>query len=476
MKISMSERPNADLVAYAAFKGEKKSDKSVSGALEGAAKAGVFRGETMETSFYNDRGSNFLFIGLGEPKPFCEDDIRKAAGLAVKWAKGKKLGSLCFVTNPNLGKPERQAALAAEGALLSDFKVCFKTRKEDKEQKELSFSVVCGKSASVMSFSEAVVGAEAQNYARKLANTPPNIATPEFMVNEAKKLAKECGLSIAVFDKKGLKKMGANGILAVNAGSAHPAYMLHLVYKGNGKKIALVGKGITFDSGGINVKPSDAMLNMHTDKTGACVVLAILKAASKLKLPFELHGIVALTENMPDGAAYKTNDIISMGGKTVEVYHTDAEGRIILGDCLHYASEKVNPEYMLDYATLTGAMTVALGTQASGLFSNDDRLSDTISRAGFETWERVWRMPMWKEYDELVKGTIADIRNVSTAKGEGSSISGAKFLEAFVGKDIKWAHLDIASTDMAKGHPYLNDYGTATGVRLTIAVLKAMRK
>jgi leucyl aminopeptidase len=202
--------------------------------------------------------------------------------------------------------------------------------------------------------------------------------------------------------------------------------------------------------------------------------MAILKAASELKLPFELHGIIALTENMPDGAAYKTNEIISMGGKTVEVYHTDAEGRIILGDCLYYASQKVKPDYIIDYATLTGAMMVSLGRQASGLFSNDDRLSETLSRAGSETWERVWRMPMWKEYDELVKGTIADLRNVSTAKGEGGSISGAKFLEAFIGEGIKWAHLDIASTDMAKAHPYLNDYGAAPGVRLTIAALRMM--
>jgi len=473
MKISITEKPDAGIIAYAAFKGEKESAGPASAALAKAVKAGVFRGSPLEASFFNDNGQ-FLFIGLGKKEDFCEDDIRKAAGIAVKWAKGRKLALVCFVPNPDAGKPERQAALAAEGALLSDFTVNFKTDKEDKDQKELSFSIVCKKSAQ-KPFSDAVVAAEAQNYARKLANSPPNIATPEFMMAEARKLAKDCGFSIEVFDRNGLKKIGANGILAVNAGSPHQAYMIHLVYKGGKKKIALVGKGITFDAGGINVKPSDAMLDMHMDKTGACVVLAIMKAAYTLKLPFEIHGVVAFTENMPDGAAYKTNEIISMGGKTVEVYHTDAEGRIILGDCLYYASQKAKPDYIIDYATLTGAMSVALGRQASGLFSNDDKLSDTLSKAGFETWERVWRMPMWKEYDELVKGTIADIRNVSTTKGEGGSISGAKFLEAFVGKGIRWAHLDIASMDVAKGHPYLNDFGIAPGVRLTIAALKAMK-
>jgi leucyl aminopeptidase len=473
MKISISETPDAGIIAYAAFKGEKKSASLVSAALAKAAKAGVFRGSPMEASFFNDNGQ-FLFIGLGKREDFTEDDIRKAAGIAVKWAKGRKLGSLCFVPNPDAGKPERQAALAAEGALLSDFTVSFKTDREDREQKELSFSVVCKKPAQ-KPFSEAVVAAEAQNYARKLANTPPNIATPEFMMAEARKLAKECRFSISVFDRAGLKKIGANGILAVNAGSPRQAYMIHLVYKGGKKRMALVGKGITFDAGGIEVKPSDAMLDMHLDKMGACVVLATMKAAYELKLPFELHGIIALTENMPDGAAFKPNEIISMGGKTVEIYHTDAEGRIVLGDCLYYASQKVKPDYIIDYATLTGAMSVSLGRQASGLFSNDDGLSDTLSKAGFETWERVWRMPMWKEYNDLVKGTIADLRNIETERRQGSSIGGAKFLEAFVGKGIKWAHIDIASTDVAKNHPYLNDYGTATGVRLTIAALKAMK-
>ncbi|MCX6773488.1 MAG: leucyl aminopeptidase, partial [Candidatus Micrarchaeota archaeon] len=451
MEIKLEQKPEG-VIAYFAFSNEKNQQKQISDAM----KKGLFKADFLETCAYNENGNILLFIGLGKNEELADDDIRKASATAVKWAKARKMEKLSIIIDRKILNPEKQAVLAAEGAILSDFEFNdFKTKdKDDKKDVKIELTLVAKKSAKLhRELQEAIIVCEAQNYARRLVNLPPNIATPEFMMKEARKLADEFNLDTKVFDKQELKKMGANGILAVGEGSPNHPYLVHLIYKGGKKKkIALVGKGVTFDSGGINTKPSKFMETMHMDKSGACVVLGILKAAAQLKLPFEIHGVLGLTENMPDGTAYKINDIIKMmSGKTVEIYHTDAEGRLVLGDCVHYASEKIKPDLIIDYATLTGAINVVVGRFAIGLFSNDNHTSSILEKAGYETNERVWRLPMWKEYGDLIKGSVTDIRNTSTSEGEASSITGAKFIENFVGKGINWVHLDIASMMIYKG-------------------------
>jgi leucyl aminopeptidase len=231
-----------------------------------------------------------------------------------------------------------------------------------------------------------------------------------------------------------------------------------------------VGKGVTFDSGGISIKPSSNMHEMKYDKTGAMNVLGVLKAASALKLPIRLIGIMPLVENMPSGTAQRPGDIVkAYNGKTIEVLNTDAEGRLILADALAYAAEQ-KPECIIDMATLTGAIVVCLGKHAIGLFSNDDKLSETLAAAGEDTHERVWRLPIWPEYSEMMKADFADIKNISE-QGEAGSITGAVFLKEFVG-ECRWAHLDIAAVDYVKTpHPYLEKGASGIGVRLVAQAL-----
>ncbi len=238
----------------------------------------------------------------------------------------------------------------------------------------------------------------------------------------------------------------------------------------------IIGKGISFDSGGISIKPSKGMHEMKYDKSGAIITLGVMKAVAELKLPIRVMGIMPITENMPSGSAQKPGDIIkAYNGKTIEVLNTDAEGRLILADALAFGAEK-KPKAMIDLATLTGAITVCLGPLAAGLFSNDDELSKKITEAGEETHERVWRMPTWKEYSEFIKSDFADIKNTGSDIGEASSITASKFLEEFVG-ETKWAHLDIAGVDMIRGsHPYMEKGASGIGLRLIVATLEKMGK
>jgi len=273
--------------------------------------------------------------------------------------------------------------------------------------------------------------------------------------------------------------MKMNAILAVNQGSALPPVLVIMEYNKDKKNLplyAVVGKGITFDSGGISLKPSKGMQEMKYDKTGAVSALGIIKAVSELKMPIRLLAAFAATENMPGGNAQKPGDIITAyNGKTIEVLNTDAEGRLILADTLAYIAEK-KPQAIIDLATLTGAIIIALGRHGIGLFSNDDELAKVIKNAGNKTFERVWRMPLWKEYVEMNKADFADIKNIGSEGSEAGSITAAAFLQEFVG-DCKWAHLDIAGVDMvSERHPYLDKGASGMGVRLVCETLEMLAK
>lgn len=418
-----------------------------------------------------------LLFGLGKREDFRLDFLRRFAGTAVRYAAQLKSPGLSIAADIK-GVDAKEAVQAiCEGCLLANYKpIKFKTKKED------YFDVKEAVLLSKKDFSDAIrrgtLLAEAQNYVRDIDENPANIITPQKLADAARALAKEKGLAIAVMGKEELKKKKMNAILAVNQGSALPPVLAVLEYNKN-KNLpfyAVVGKGITFDSGGISIKPSKGMQDMKYDKTGAVVVLGVMKAASELNLPIRLIGAFAATENMPSGTAQKPGDIITAyNGKTIEVLNTDAEGRLILADTLAYVAEK-KPKAMIDLATLTGAITVALGKHRIGLFSNDDGLADAIFRAGEKTFERVWRMPMDKEYYEMNKADFADIKNIGSETGEAGSITAAAFLGEFVG-ETKWAHLDIAGVDhVTDRHSYLEKGASGMGVRLVVETLERLAK
>ncbi|MDR3634687.1 MAG: leucyl aminopeptidase [Isosphaeraceae bacterium] len=316
---------------------------------------------------------------------------------------------------------------------------------------------------------------EAVNLARDLANTPPAEKTPIALALRAEAAARAAGVEVTVWDEPRIRQERFGGLLGVAAGSDEPPAFVILEYQGAGDTppLALVGKGVTFDSGGLSLKPSASMEDMKSDMTGAAVVLAAIQAAARLKLPVNLVGYLAITENMTGGRALKLGDVLTMrNGKTVEVLNTDAEGRLILADALSYAAER-KPARILDFATLTGACIVALGTRVAGLFGNDDAFCAEILAACRESGERAWRLPLDDDYKDLLKSTVADLKNVG-GKWAGA-ITAAKFLEQFVGA-VPWAHLDIAGPSWADSESSARDAGgTGCFVRTLIALFEALK-
>jgi leucyl aminopeptidase len=308
---------------------------------------------------------------------------------------------------------------------------------------------------------------------RNLVNEPANNLTPMDLALCAKQELAKSGIKVTVFDKAELKRRKMNAILAVGGASDKPPCLITLHYKPKvkaKKKIALVGKGVTYDAGGLSLKPTASMLDMNADMAGGAAVIGIIKTAAALKLPVEIIGVIPAVENMVNGSSYKPNDIIkSYSGKTIEVKDTDAEGRIILADALHYASQQ-KPDEIIDFATLTGACVVALGEIAGGLFTLDDRLGDALFKSGMKTYERVWRLPFWSDYNEMIKSEIADVKNLGPRWG--GAITAGKFLEHFVDGKIPWAHIDIAGPAVKhKLNNYTEKYDTGFGVRLIIDYL-----
>jgi leucyl aminopeptidase len=319
--------------------------------------------------------------------------------------------------------------------------------------------------------------AGAQLRARVLIDRPANLLYPELLAREALKLENEYGLSVTVWDEEKLAQEGAGAILAVGSGSVHPPRMVVLEYTGPGltdraRPVALVGKGITFDSGGLCLKPPENMAQMKTDMSGAAVVLSTVLAASELKMPVRLVGVIPLAENLPSGSSFRPGDIVrSLSGHTVEIMNTDAEGRLILCDALTLA-QRYQPTHIIDLATLTGACLVALGENCAGLFSNDKTLTDGIMAAGHYSGEDYWPMPLFKAYDDRLKSELADFRESSTRAG--GAIIGALFLNRFISGRLPWAHLDIVGTSRnAKSKPGFPEGATGFGVRTLLKFLEA---
>jgi leucyl aminopeptidase len=352
-------------------------------------------------------------------------------------------------------------------------------KKKKKELEVVLFSDTAKELAKVIDQTGNLM--HAVTFTRNLQNEPGMHLPPEELSARIEKTLSKEKIKVTIFDEKEIKKRKMGGVLAVGGGSANPPRFIVLEYKPSirgkvkPKRIALVGKGVTFDAGGISLKPAAGMGEMKADMSGAAVVSGILLAAALSNLPVELIGVIPSVENMPSGKAYRPGDIVvTASGKTIEVDNTDAEGRIILADALDYAS-KLKPDLIIDLATLTGAVVVALGEYTAGLFTKDEALADKLYKSGLKTTDRVWRLPLWNEYDNLIKSDVADVKN--TGGRWGGAITAAKFLEKFVDKNISWAHIDIAGPAMANNfNNYSKTFMTGFGVRLLFDFLINLEK
>jgi leucyl aminopeptidase len=407
---------------------------------------------------------NIVIYGLGKREDLRPDDYRKAAFAIVRHAASHGLNTVALAIP---GADDRLVSrYIGEGAALACYRF-EKYHERDEDDAFLAPTDVDVLKGNLEGLEEGKIIAEGQCYARDIANEPGNVVTSEVLEAFARTLADEKALGITVLHADELRNRGMNALLAVGSGSATPPRLIHLNYKPKDAvaSVAIVGKGITFDSGGLSLKPAEYMLTMKGDKTGACVALGVIKVASELSLPIEVHAIVGAAENMPGGSAYRPDDVLrAYNGKTIEVNNTDAEGRLTLADALAYACEQ-KPDAIIDIATLTGACAVALGETTAGLFTNDDKLGEDILAASASSGEPFWKLPMNDQnLRKKLKSPIADL--VNSAGRYGGAITAAMFLESFVEKGMPWCHLDIAATDFAKEpYSYYIKGATAFGMR-----------
>jgi len=392
-------------------------------------------------------------VGVGKKGTLDSEVLRRAAAVAVKGLEAQGCASGVIHVDAALASEvgERAVGVAlAEGATLGAYK--FQEAKSRKVAAKLKGLVIHGGGAGVKSgVARGLALGAACAFTRDLQNAAGNMMTPAHLAAEARKLARMGERTTCkVIEEKAMRTMGMGLLLSVSQGSTQPAKLIHLVYKPKGKargKVALVGKGLTFDAGGISLKPSAKMDDMRYDMSGGAAVLGVFHALSKLDVPVEVHGIVPASENLPDGKATKPGDVFAgMSGTTVEVLNTDAEGRLILADALTYTETKVKPDTIIDLATLTGAVVVGLGHELSGIYPTTTSLRDQLVAAGEATGEWVWPMPLRQVHKDAMKGVFADLKNISAPNVGGGSITAAGFLSRFVGDDTEWCHMDIAGT------------------------------
>jgi leucyl aminopeptidase len=454
----------ANLLAIGLYEGEP--EPAGIGIVYGSDEAkGAFKKLTL---LHPDDPMWLLIVGLGPRQQIDPERLRVAAALAAKEATRLEAASIAW----RLPESDDDAAAAdalVTGTILASYRFDRFKSGDGNEAPQLESLTLVAPAELAEAAESARIAAEAQNRARDLQNTPANFATPSFLAERAGEIAASSeALTVDVFGRAGLEEKGMGGLLAVSQGSGQEPKLIVLRYAGGGagQRLAFVGKGVTFDTGGISLKPGAGMQEMKMDMSGAAAVLEAVAAIAELRLPLDLVAVVPTTENMPSGTAIKPGDIITQyNGKTVEVNNTDAEGRLILGDALAYAVEQ-GAERIVDLATLTGAVEIALGSTYAGLVSNDDELAAEVSRAGEGTGELVWRLPLHPEYKELMKGTVADLSNLAKKRKAGT-ITAASFLEEFV-DETPWAHLDIAGTSWDAGREYVGNDANGFGVRLLI--------
>jgi leucyl aminopeptidase len=436
----------------------KRVDQASKGALRKAL--GDVSGKTGSTlllrSLPGVAAERVLLVGLGERKEFAEAAYRDALRAAANALKelGAKEAAL-FLVDVKVGARAvswnvRQAVLGMREAFYRFDHLKTQKKSDEPVLAKVVLPLTSNKQLQT-ALDEATATAEGAALARTLGNLPGNICTPTYLAEEAKKLGREFKLNVEVLERRDMEKLGMGAFLAVTNGSHQPPKLIVLRYAGaakGDKPLVLVGKGITFDTGGISLKPSAEMDEMKFDMSGAASVLGTLRALAGMRAPLNVVGIIPTCENMPGGQAIKPGDIVTtLSGQTVEILNTDAEGRLILCDALTYAA-RFEPDAIVDIATLTGACVVALGHIATGLFANDQKLADAIRDAADDAWDRVWQMPLWEDYQEQLRSNFADFANIGGRPG--GSITAACFLARFT-REMRWAHLDIAGTAWKSG-------------------------
>ena len=493
VKVGAIQQEPAELIVVNLFEGLSQPggataavDRAMGGRISDLLSAGDFAGELNETLLLYREGDvtarRVLLVGLGKQDKFGLDKVRQVAATAAKRARDLGVDSYATVAHgAGSGGICLQDAVQAlvEGTVLGLYRfVRYKTDLEPRQKLDIAnVTIMALQQEQVPAIERGIVlgqtVATSACLARDLVNEPANVATPAMLADLARSMAGRDGLDCDVLDRQQMEGLGMGALLSVARGGHKPPYLIaveHNKAQPDLPTVVLIGKGITFDSGGLDLKPAESMERMKDDMAGGAAVLATLRAVALLQMPLHVVGLVPVTENMPGHEANRPLDVVkAMNGKTIEIVNTDAEGRLILADALTFAG-RYHPDAVVDLATLTGAVVVALGEGAAGLMTPDENLARRLSTAGDISGERVWRMPLFEEYDEQIKSDVADVKNVGGRPA--GSITGAMFLKKFTG-DYPWAHLDIAGMAWAdKGNAYVHKGPTGYGVRLVVQFLR----
>lgn len=493
MKISLTKKQalkeGVEVTLYGVFeKSEfveslKELDSETGGHITSLVESEEFKGESGELKAFpllgREKAVKIALIGLGSKDKYNANVLRKVIGSAARMLQKAKAKSVA-VSFSSLVKeglePNSLLQALVEGALLGTY--VFNKYKSKNHEPLLGELIVAveGQKVNEESLTKGVIMAEATVRARDMVNEPANFMNPTQMTREAKELAKKHkNLKLTILEKAEMQKLGMGGLLGVAQGSSEPPRLIILEYKADESKgvdVAYVGKGVTFDSGGISIKPSNGMEAMKSDMSGAASVIAVMDAIARLKPNCNVSALAPVVENMPSGTAIRPGDVLTASnGKTIEVISTDAEGRMILADAICYA-QKLGAKRVVDIATLTGAMIIALGNEYTGGFSNNEELMSEIIEAGSLSGDKIWQMPIDDEYRKLYKSSVADIKNVGTRAG--GSITAALFLNEFIDNDLPWVHLDIAGTsflDKEDGHLTAGGTGVLVATLANLALL-----
>ena len=434
--------------------------------IKSGVDVGDVKGKVGEVNFFYYNNRRFALIGLGDKEKVTSEVVRLATGSAIRAAITKKAKTVtvdCFCSELD------SCQAMGEGAVLGSYQfIDYKTNSID------SFIVeeVSINGCNDQGLNKGVAIGNAICFARDLGNHPGNISTPTYLANAAEEISKIDEMTLKVFDREEFTEMGMGGLAGVAQGTDEPPKFIVVEYNNGGdeKPKVLVGKGLTFDSGGISIKPASKMDEMKYDMCGSTVVLGVLHALSILKPKINVVGIIPSTENLVGAKAFKPGDILTAyNGKTIEVLNTDAEGRLILADGLSYASKHYDPEFIIDFATLTGAVVVTLGHVATGVMGTDEKLMRKVKESSKSTGEKVWELPLWPEYCKQIKSDIADVKNMGSA-GQAGSIAAGAFLKEFVEEDIPWVHFDIAGTAWGAKPSSVDPKGSATGVGIRLVL------
>ena len=460
-------------------------DKLTGGLLTRLNKSGELTGKALEPTLVHApsglKAARLLLVGAGKREQFNTATVRKVAGVTLRYLKTRSVHNFVFAVREG-GATEELAQAFTEGVVAADFETD-KYKTDKKKDKFIDGIAIAGfsdaeKAAGEKGIARGRIIADAQNFARDLVNEPSNKLTPKILAEKAETMAKEAGLAVEILDENRIAELKMGALLSVAQGSVEPPRVIVITYtpanpKPGAPTIGLVGKAVTFDTGGISIKPADGMEKMKYDMAGGATMLGIMRALAALKPNVKVICVVPSTENMPGGKAQKPGDIqTAMSGKTIEVLNTDAEGRLILADGVHYAKQ-LGATHLVDAATLTGAIVVALANVNVGVFGSDQAWTDKLLASAKAAGEKMWQMPMDDEYREFIKGSFADIQNIGSGKG-GGSITGAWFIREFAG-DTPWIHLDIAGTawnDDAK--PWLAKGPTGVALRTLVQLITSL--